>query len=80
MQSIPLHNNSVFHDDNPYVESLFLNENGRVFRFARKPGQSVKGHTALNSPLYITLLKGDGLFSGSPSLLLEPGEIDECTR
>ncbi len=64
MQAISLHDNWVFHDDNPYAEPLFVNENGRILRFTLKPGQSVQEHTAPNSPVYIVVLKGEGLFSG----------------
>jgi quercetin dioxygenase-like cupin family protein len=67
MQAIPLHDNWVFHDDNPYAEPLFVNENGRILRFTLKPGQSVQEHTAPNSPVYIVVLKGEGLFSGGDS-------------
>lgn len=68
MQAISLHDNWVFHDDNPYAEPLFVNENGRILRFTLKPGQSVQEHTAPNSPVYIVVLKGEGLFSGDDSL------------
>jgi quercetin dioxygenase-like cupin family protein len=67
MQSIPIHDNWVFHDNDPDVEPLFVNENGRILRFAFKPGQSVKEHTAPNLPVYIAVLKGEGLFSGADS-------------
>lgn len=66
MISIPLRDNWVFHDDNPYAEPLFVDPDGRILRFTLKvkAGQSVQGHTAPNSPVYILPLKGSGLFSG----------------
>jgi quercetin dioxygenase-like cupin family protein len=64
MQSIPLYDNWVFHDNDPYAEPLFVDDNGRILRFTLKPGQSVQEHTAPNSPVYIVVLKGTGLFSG----------------
>jgi quercetin dioxygenase-like cupin family protein len=64
MQAISLYDNWVFHDENPAAEPLFVNEDGRILRFALKPGQSIQEHTAPNSPLYIVILKGEGLFSG----------------
>lgn len=64
MRSIPLYDNWVFHDNDPFAEPLFVNENGRVLRFTLKPGQSIREHTAPNSPVYIVVLKGFGLFSG----------------
>lgn len=64
MISIPLRDNWVFHDDNPYAEPLFVDQDGRILRFTLKAGQSVREHTAPNSPVYIVVLKGSGLFSG----------------
>lgn len=65
MLCIPLNDNWVFHDRDPYAEPLFVGESGRILRFALKPGQSVREHTAPHSPVYIVVLKGTGLFSGS---------------
>lgn len=65
MLSIPLHENWVFHENDPYAEPLFIDENGRALRFTLKPGQSVREHTAPHSPVYIVILKGIGLFSGA---------------
>jgi quercetin dioxygenase-like cupin family protein len=64
MLAIPLHDNWVFHDKDPFAEPLFVDENGRILRFTLKPGQSVQEHTAPHSPVYITILAGTGLFSG----------------
>lgn len=65
MLSIPLHDNVVFQENDPYVEPLFVDDNGRILRFALKPGQTVREYTATHSPIYIMILKGIGLFSGS---------------
>lgn len=64
MKSIMLHDNVIFHDNDPNAEPLFVDETGRILRFALKPGQIVKEHTAPHSPVYIVVLKGSGLFSG----------------
>jgi quercetin dioxygenase-like cupin family protein len=64
MLSIPLLDNLVFHDKDPYAEPLFVDKTGRILRFTLKPGQSVREHTAPHSPVYIVILKGFGLFSG----------------
>jgi quercetin dioxygenase-like cupin family protein len=65
MQAIPLHDNLIFHDKDAHAEPLFIDEDGRILRFALKPGQSVQEHTAPSSPVYIVVLKGIGLFSGA---------------
>jgi len=64
MLSIPLNDNWVFNDNGSHAEPLFVDENGRILRFTLKPGQSVQEHTAPNSPVYLMVLKGVGLFSG----------------
>ncbi len=64
MLTIPVYENIIFHDRNPHAEPLFVDEHGRVLRFALKPGQSIAEHNAPHSPLHILILKGSGLFSG----------------
>jgi quercetin dioxygenase-like cupin family protein len=64
MLSIPLHDNLVFHDKDPYAEPLFVDKTSRILRFTLKPGQSVREHMAPHSPVYIVILKGIGIFSG----------------
>lgn len=84
MKTFQLLENIEFHDKNPYAQPLQVNEEGRVLRFALKPGQVVREHSAPHSPVYLVVLKGKGLFAGadgvelefSPNTLLtfEPGE------
>jgi quercetin dioxygenase-like cupin family protein len=64
MQSLPIHENLVFHDSNPYAEPLFVAPTGRILRFALRPGQAVRDHTVPSSPVYLVTLQGAGLFSG----------------
>jgi len=74
----------AFHDANPYAYPLLVNEQGRILRFALKPGQVVREHNAPHSPVYLVVLQGTGVFAGAdgvehkfgPNVLLtfEPGE------
>ncbi len=64
MKSIRLMDNWEFHDKNPYAEPLFVAEDGRILRFALRPGQIVREHQAPHSPVYIVVLKGTGLYAG----------------
>ncbi len=64
MQTISLHDKVIFHDNNPYAEPLFVDKDSRILRFALRPGQAVREHMSPNSPVYIMVLKGTGLFSG----------------
>lgn len=64
MLSIPIYDDIIFHEKNPYAEPLFVDANSRVLRFALKPGQSIAEHNAPHSPLHIFIIRGSGLFSG----------------
>lgn len=64
MQTLSVHENLVFHDPNPYAEPLFVSPTGRVLRFALRPGQTVREHTAPSSPVYLVTLEGNGYYSG----------------
>src|SRR5689334_2218297 len=65
MKTFRLLDNLEFHDEMPYAQPLLVNDEGRVLRFMLRPGQSVREHEAPHSPVYIMVLKGDGLFAGS---------------
>jgi len=73
MKSISLLDNLTFHEDNPNAEPLLVDADSRIIRFALKPGQKIKEHTAPSSPLYMVVLKGKGLFSGGDGEKLEFG-------
>jgi quercetin dioxygenase-like cupin family protein len=84
MKSLQLLEQLNFHDKNPYAEPVHVDKVGRVLRFTLKPGQQVIEHNAPESPVYLLVLKGHGLFAGGdgqeqsfgPSTLLifGPGE------
>ena len=64
MKTIPLMENWEFHDKDPYAQPLFVASDGRILRFALRPGQIVREHQAPHSPVYIAVLKGQGMFAG----------------
>jgi quercetin dioxygenase-like cupin family protein len=84
MKTFQLLEDIEFRDKDPYAQPLQVDEYGRVLRFALKPGQVVREHSAPSSPVYLVVLKGNGLFAGAdgverafgPNTLLtfEPGE------
>jgi len=74
MQLIHLYENLVFHDNNPYAEPLFVDEEKRVLRFALQPGQQVKEHEAPSSPVHIIVLQGKGIFTDEQGKEYEYGE------
>ena len=56
--------NWEFNDKNPYAQPLFVSHDGRILRFALRPGQIVREHQAPHSPVYVVVLKGQGMFAG----------------
>ena len=64
MRSISLLEGLEFHDKNAYAQPLFVDAAGRILRFTLRPGQSIKEHDAPDSPFYVVVLKGQGMFAG----------------
>ncbi|MDE3090141.1 MAG: cupin domain-containing protein [Chloroflexota bacterium] len=53
-----------FGDKDAHAEPLYVDKHGRAIRFTLKPGQAIKEHNAPNSPFYVVVLKGQGMFAG----------------
>ena len=85
MKTIALMEDWRFNEKNPNVEPLFVAPDGRILRFALRPGQVVREHSAPHSPVYIVVLSGQGLFAGAEGteqrfgpntlLIFEAGEL-----
>lgn len=65
MKTIELFDGLQFHEKNPYSQPLCIDGHGRVLRFALRPGQSIREHNTPDSPLYLLVLDGNGVFSGN---------------
>ena len=84
MRATNLLENVQFRDTKPNSEPLFVDAHGRVLRFSLKPGQAIEEHRAPNSPFYVVVLEGHGIFTGKDGaeiqvgpnalLIFEPGE------
>ncbi len=84
MKIIQLFDTLQFHEKNPYPQPLCIDGQGRILSFALRPGQSIREHNAPDSPLYLIVLDGNGIFSGGDAreiecapgtlLVFEPGE------
>jgi quercetin dioxygenase-like cupin family protein len=74
MQEIRLHEDWVFHEENPFAEPLYVDHEKRVLRFALRPGQVVKEHVAPSSPVHIIILKGHGTFTGDDGIEHQHGQ------
>ena len=62
-----------FNEEHTIAEPLFINKNNRLLRFSLLPGQTIKEHKSPSSPVFITMLKGRGLFWGDDG---EKEEVD----
>ena len=65
MKSIQLMSGWEFHAPDPFAQPLLVEADGRILRFALKPGQSVKEHMAPHSPVYVVVISGHGMFAGA---------------
>jgi quercetin dioxygenase-like cupin family protein len=65
MKSLSLLENIEFHAQSPYAEPLLVSDEARILRFSLRPGQVVQEHTAPHSPVFVTVLQGQGLFAGA---------------
>lgn len=74
-----------FNDKNPYAQPLYVSHDGRILRYALRPGQMIREHQAPHSPVYIVVLNGQGMFAGADGkeqlfgtnalIIFEAGEI-----
>lgn len=64
MEHVNLMEGIKFNDDHPIAQSIHADKNGRLLQFALKPGQELKEHSNSTSPVYLLILKGEGVFRG----------------
>ncbi|MEX0999538.1 MAG: cupin domain-containing protein [Thermodesulfobacteriota bacterium] len=77
MESLNLMEGIKFNDSHPIAQPIHVDKNGRLLQFALKPGQELKEHSSPSSPVYLLVLKGEGVFkdeSGSEATA-GPGSI-----
>jgi quercetin dioxygenase-like cupin family protein len=67
MKTVQLLEDLAFNEEgeHAHAQALYADKNGRALRFTLRPGQSVKQNNATHSPIYITVLKGQGVFTGA---------------
>ena len=73
MESRSLLNHLEFHDTDPYAKPLLVNKDVRILRWMLKPGQSTEKHAVPDSPFYIVVIQGRGMFSGGDAHEVEHG-------
>ncbi len=84
MQTMDLFEGIEFSSERPEAQALYVSRNGRVIRWNLKPGQSIKQHNVPDSPFYVVVLQGNGMFAGGDQkefavgedtlVVFEPGE------
>lgn len=65
MKTMQLLETLEFSSQDAHAEGLFVDKNGRALRFTLRPGQSFKEHNTPESPSYMVVLKGHGMFAGA---------------
>lgn len=54
----------AFHDAVPFAQPLLVDQHSRILRWMLKPGQQIAEHKVPDSPFYVVVLKGRGIFAG----------------
>lgn len=62
-----------FHDSVPFAQPLLVDQHSRILRWMLKPGQQITEHKVPDSPFYVVVLKGRGVFTG------DDGQEQECS-
>ncbi len=64
MKTLQLLEGVKFNVRQPRAEPLYVDRDSRAILFSLKPGQSIKEHRAPDSPFFVVVLKGQGMFVG----------------
>lgn len=62
-----------FHAPDPYAQPLNIDVHGRILRFMLKPGQSIRKHKVPNSPFFVVVVQGKGVFVGADQVEQQVG-------
>ena len=73
MESRSLLSHLEFHDVDPYAKPLLVNQDVRILNWMLKPGQSTSEHAVPDSPFYVVVIQGRGIFSGGNGIEEEHG-------
>lgn len=76
MKSKQLLKDLEFHDTVPFAQPILVDANSRILRWMLKPGQKVEEHQVPDSPFYVVILKGRGMFASADGQEYEYGPHD----
>jgi quercetin dioxygenase-like cupin family protein len=80
MEYVDLMQDIKFNDSHPIAQTIHADKNGRLLQFALEPRQELKEHSNSSSPVYLLILKGEGVFraEGGAETVAGPGSIVIC--
>ncbi len=64
MEYVNLLSGIEYNESHPIARSIHVDKNGRLLQFALLPEQEIKEHSSPSSPVYLLVLKGEGVFKG----------------
>lgn len=64
MKSSQLLSDLTFHASMPFAQPILVDQNSRILRWMFKPGQQTNQHSVPDSPFYVIVLQGRGMFTG----------------
>lgn len=73
MESRSLLSHLEFHDTDPYAKPMLVNQDVRILRWMLQPGQSTGRHAVPDSPFYVVVVQGRGMFAGGDGQEVEYG-------
>lgn len=65
MRTMQLLQGLEFDTNDAHAQPLFVDKDGRVLRFTLHPHQTLREHNNSDSPFYVIVLQGQGMFSGA---------------
>jgi quercetin dioxygenase-like cupin family protein len=89
MKENQLLENLAFRDSAPNAQPILVDQNTRILRWMLKAGQHIEEHKVPDSPFYVIVLQGRGIFTGQDGsgkefgpgslLIFETGETHSVT-
>lgn len=75
MEHLQLLDHLAFRESDPRANPLLVNQDVRILRWMLKPGQAISEHAVPDSPFYVVLLQGRGMFAGADGVEQEYGPM-----
>ena len=64
MQSSQLLVDLAFREGSPFAQPLLVDQHARILRWMLQPGQNIDHHRVPDSPFYVLIVQGRGMFAG----------------